>query len=44
MNGIATSEESSPKTIRITLIMKTAFLGEDKCIKSLHKNIGAYRT
>jgi hypothetical protein len=44
MNGIATSEESSPTTIRITLIMKTTFLGEDKFIKILHKNIGAYRT
>jgi hypothetical protein len=37
MNGIPTSEESSPKTIRITLIMKTAFLGEDKFIKILHE-------
>jgi hypothetical protein len=43
MNGIATSEESSPKTIKITLIMKTAFLGEDNFIKILHKKFGAYR-
>jgi hypothetical protein len=43
MSGIATSEESSPKTIRITLIMKIAFLGEDKFIKTLHEKFGAYR-
>jgi hypothetical protein len=40
MNGIAISEKSSPKTIRITLIIKTAFLGEDNFIKILHERFG----